>query len=69
MMGGCLPRWVPGAQTVCSHAIEALPLNTIVLSAVHQHSSEKEVAPHSSTLAWKIPGTEEPAGLQSVGSL
>ena len=25
--------------------------------------------PHSSTLAWKIPWTEEPGGLQSVGSL
>ena len=28
---------------------------------------EKAVAPHSSTLAWKIPWTEEPGGLQSVG--
>ena len=27
------------------------------------------MAPHSNTLAWKIPGTEEPGGLQSVGSL
>ena len=30
---------------------------------------EKAMAPHSSTLAWKIPGTEEPGGLQSMGSL
>ena len=30
---------------------------------------EKAMAPHSSTLAWKIPWTEEPGGLQSVGSL
>ena len=30
--------------------------------------SEKAVAPHSSTLAWKIPWTEEPGGLPSVGS-
>ena len=28
---------------------------------------EKEMAPHSSTLAWKIPWTEEPGRLQSVG--
>ena len=28
---------------------------------------EKEMAPHSSTLAWKIPWTEEPGGLQSTG--
>ena len=30
---------------------------------------EKGVATHSSTLAWKIPWTEEPGGLQSMGSL
>ena len=29
---------------------------------------EKEVAAHSSILAWKIPRTEEPGGLQSMGS-
>ena len=28
---------------------------------------EQEVATHSSILAWKIPGTEEPGGLQSMG--
>ena len=28
---------------------------------------EKEMAPHSSTLAWKIPWTEKPGGLQSMG--
>ena len=30
--------------------------------------SEKAMAPHSSTLAWKIPWTEEPGKLQSLGS-
>ena len=30
---------------------------------------EKAMAPHSSTLAWKIPRTEEPGRLQSMGSL
>ena len=29
---------------------------------------EKEMATHSSTIAWKIPWMEEPAGLQSMGS-
>ena len=29
---------------------------------------QKEMATHSSTLAWKIPWTEEPGGLQSKGS-
>ena len=32
-----------------------------------QSGSEKAIAPHSSTLAWKIPWTEEPGGLQSMG--
>ena len=30
---------------------------------------EKAMAPHSSTLAWKIPWTEDPSRLQSMGSL
>ena len=30
--------------------------------------TEKAMAPHSSTLAWKIPWMEEPGGLQSMGS-
>ena len=29
---------------------------------------EEEMATHASILAWKIPGTEEPGGLQSMGS-
>ena len=32
------------------------------------HALEKEMATHSSILAWKIPGTEEPGGLSSMGS-
>ena len=32
------------------------------------HQEEKEMATHSSILAWRIPGTEEPGGLQSMGS-
>ena len=34
----------------------------------HCHASEKEMATHSSTLAWRIPGTGEPGGLPSTGS-
>ena len=34
-----------------------------------RYAAEKAMAPHSSTLAWKIPWTEEPGGLQSMGSL
>ena len=32
------------------------------------HILEKAMAPHSSTLAWKIPWMEEPGGLPSMGS-
>ena len=34
----------------------------------HFHALEKEMATHSSVLAWRIPGMEEPGGLPSVGS-
>ena len=34
----------------------------------HFHALEKEMATHSSVLAWRIPGTEEPGGLPSTGS-
>ena len=33
----------------------------------HFHALEKELATHSSVLAWRIPGTEEPGGLPSMG--
>ena len=33
----------------------------------HFHALEKEMATHSSVLAWKIPGTGEPGGLPSLG--
>ena len=38
------------------------------ISITSDMQTEKAMAPHSSTLAWKIPWTEEPGGLQSVGS-
>ena len=34
----------------------------------HCHALEKEMATHSSVLAWRIPGTGEPGGLLSMGS-
>ena len=34
----------------------------------HFHAMEKEMATHSSVLAWRIPGTAEPGGLPSMGS-
>ena len=41
---------------------------TWVRSLGREDTLEKEMATHSSTLAWKIPWMEEPHGLQSTGS-
>ena len=40
---------------------------TQVRSLGHEDPLEKGMATHSSILAWKIPWTEEPGGLQSMG--
>ena len=49
------------------HKMESRLLGEISITLDMQ--MEKAVAPHSSALAWKIPWTEEPGGLQSMGSL
>ena len=51
-------HWVDDAYSKLSLNIYAVVRN-----------SEKAMAPHSSTLAWKIPWMEEPGRLQSMGSL
>ena len=43
--------------------------STVSFAVGYGGGMEKAMAPHSSTLAWKIPWTEEPGGLQSMGSL
>ena len=51
--------------------VEHLPTmwETRVQSLSREDLLEKEMATHSSILTWKIPWTEEPGGLQSMGSL
>ena len=46
----------------------ALDISLFILGTMH-FNVEKEMATHSSVLAWRIPGTEEPGGLPSMGSL
>ena len=46
-----------------------VPVPYYTLVAYFDISSMMPMAPHSSTLAWKIPWMEEPGGLQSMGSL
>ena len=50
--------------------VKSLPImqETQVRSLGREDPLEKAMATHSSTLAWKIPWTEEPGRLQSVGS-
>ena len=43
--------------------------NRVFFCKVIVDFTEKAMAPHSSTLAWKIPWMEGPGGLQSMGSL
>ena len=45
-----------------------IPLSDFTFT-FHFHALEREMATHSSVLAWRIPGTEEPGGLQSMGLL
>ena len=54
-----------------SQKVKPLPTvwGTWVRSLGGEDPLEKEMATHSSTLAWKIPGTEEPGRLQSMRSL
>ena len=51
-------RGVAGSQTRLSDFPFTFPF----------HALEKEMAAHSSVLAWRIPGTGEPTGLPSMGS-
>ena len=50
--------------------VKNLPANTGDVGSIlgSRRSPEEEIATYSSTLAWKIPWTEEPSGLQSIGS-
>ena len=54
-----------------AQTVKRLPTmrETWVQSLGQQDPLEKEMAAHSSTFAWRIPWTEEPGGLQFMGSL
>ena len=53
------PRWLSGKESACQSR------STWVRFQGQEDPLEKEMATHSSMLAWKIPRTEEPGGLQS----
>ena len=62
------PRWLSGKKKQKQKQKTHLPIReTWVRSLGWEDPLEKEMATHSSTLAWEIPWTEEPGGLQSMG--
>ena len=62
--------WPPLDSSLVAQAVKRLPTmqQTQVQSLGQEGLLEKEMATHSSTLAWKIPWMEEPGKLQSMGS-
>ena len=62
--------WVLIGASLVAQLVKCLPAmqKTRVRSLGRDNLLEKEIATHSSTLAWRIPWTEEPGGLQSLGS-
>ena len=60
----------PERASLVAQRLKHLPemRDTRVPSLGGEDPMEKEMAAHSSILAWKIPWTEEPGGLQSMGS-
>ena len=66
------PVFIPTCQwtSLVAQTIKRLPTmrETQVQSLSREGHLEKEMATHSSMLAWKIPGTEDPGRLQSMGS-
>ena len=59
-----------GRTSLVAQKVKHLPTvrETQVQSLGREDLLKKEMATHSSILAWKIPWTEEPGGLQSLGS-
>ena len=62
--------WLLSLASLVAQMVKCLPTmqETRVQSLGREDPLEKEMAIHSSTLAWKIPWTEEPGRLQSMGS-
>ena len=57
--------WSDLAAAAAANAVDTRDASSIL---GQQNTLEKEMAAHSSMLAWRIPLTEEPGGLQSMGS-
>ena len=60
---------VLGSHSLSHWTTMQVPTYRNLINITQYSLVEKAMAPHSSTLAWKIPWTEEPGGLQSRGLL
>ena len=61
--------WHMVSTSLCNYSVPLLhPSPHSIFIITLKAGLEKEMAPHSSTLAWKIPWMEEPDRLQSTGS-
>ena len=61
MEGRFVPLWFKQKQRAW--------ISLLMPADMVEHSGKKKTRPNYSTLAWKIPWTEEPGSLQSMGSL
>ena len=59
--------WSPGGGDPTNPRVKPAVRETRVRFLGREDPLEKEMATHSSILAWRIPSTEEPCGLQSMG--
>ena len=69
-MDGGFARNIASGASLVTQMVKNLPAmqETLVQLLGQEDPLEKEMATHSSILAWKIPWTEEPGGQQSMGS-
>ena len=80
-LGGKIPwrrEWQPtpvflsgkfhGQRSLAGYIVYGVTKSWTRMSDFHFHALEKEMATHSSVLAWRIPWTDKPGGLPSMGS-
>ena len=65
--GQAHPEWLHGASYPSTQVPPPFLIGDFTFT-FHFHALEKEMATHSSVLAWRIPGSGDPGGLPSMGS-
>ena len=62
-----VPRWLTGKESTCQYRRHGIRGDVWVQSLGQEDPLEEETATHSIILAWRIPWTEEPGRLESMG--